>query len=385
MDNTREDERKKFSPCCDPKEVADIITCLSELKDTIDCVLECTNDHSSGIKDRIILCKLLDEIRKIEAKLDNPKFGLKEIKEEIIEINDIVSNSVFGLKEIKNEVRDIEELLSNEVFGLNEIKNEIIEINDLLNNATFGIPELKNEIRIIENNTGLTNNLLTNEIFGLNEIKTEVRSIENMVAEIGNRSLTCANDSIRVCGEGVDNRIRTLRTDMHNVTAALPSASTQSQIGRLFSVAGGFDLTESNRGFILRNPANSGRLMYLHKIIGGNVLDQDVPTNNPGIRVAIRKNPTATVEVAAEERVLNLAFADGTSVVQTERANNILGTDLVLFINDEGRFSERFDGEIIVPPGQFIGVSMFLLNPAADVQLFADLTVIWYELDLPTP
>ena len=187
-DDSREhNERKKNSVlCCDEQEVAKIIACLCELKHTIECVIECTHDHSSANKERIILCILLDEIRRIEAKLDNPLFGLKEIKHEIIEINNIITNSTFGLREIKNEVQDVESLLTNQFFGLNEIKNEIITINDLLNNTSFGIPELKNEIRIIENSTALTNNLLTNQIFGLNEIKNEIRLIENQSALLTN-------------------------------------------------------------------------------------------------------------------------------------------------------------------------------------------------------
>ena len=177
-------ERKKHSLCCDEQEVAKIIACLCELKHTIECVIECTHDHSSATKERIILCILLDEIRRIEAKLDNPLFGLQEIKHEIIEINNIITNSTFGLREIKNEVQDVESLLTNQFFGLNEIKNEIITINDLLNNTSFGIPELKNEIRIIENSTALTNNLLTNQIFGLNEIKNEITGIENKLDDL---------------------------------------------------------------------------------------------------------------------------------------------------------------------------------------------------------
>ena len=190
-DNDRGDNDRKKKPvlCCDQNEIATIVACLCELKNTIDCVLECTCDHSSGIKERIILCKLLDEIRQIEAKLDNPLFGLNEIKHEIIDINNIITNSTFGLREIKNEVRDIDSLLTNQFFGLNEIKNEVITINDLLNNTTFGIPEIKNEIRIIENRTARTNNLLTNQIFGLNEIKNEIRGIENTFANLPN-SLT---------------------------------------------------------------------------------------------------------------------------------------------------------------------------------------------------
>ena len=207
-DNDRGDNDRKKSHvlCCDQNEIATIVACLCELKNTIDCVLECTHDHSSGIKERIILCKLLDEIRRIEAKLDNPLFGLNEIKHEIIDINNIITNSTFGLREIKNEVRDIDNLLTNQFFGLNEIKNEVITINDLLNNTAFGIPEIKNEIRIIENRTARTNNLLTNQIFGLNEIKNEIRGIEN-------QTLLLANDTFGL--NEIKNEIRSIEYALH--------------------------------------------------------------------------------------------------------------------------------------------------------------------------
>lgn len=381
------DELRLSKKCCDPKEVADIVTCLGELKQIIACVLECLDDKSSSTKERIILCVLLDEIRKIEAKLDNPKFGLKEIKEEIIEINEIVSNSVFGLKEIKNEVRDIENLLGNEFFGLNEIKNEIIELNDLLNNTTFGIPEIKNEIRFIENQTTITNNILTNQVFGLNEIKNEIRGIENGL----NRSLSCENDSVRICGEGIDGITRTIRTDQHNVLTALPSASTQSQIGRLFSVAAQdvlFNTAFRNSFSILfDNPPGSGRIMYLDSLFGGTSLE---PPNQPlnyesTIGITLVRDATITGNLVDAETNLNFGFPDDSviRVFVTPTSPNFGGQMVAATREVTGHFFLDFAGRIIIPPGHRISLVLNVRTIIETTNVFAAFTITWYELDEP--
>lgn len=473
----RSDDRKKKHTvlCCDPNEVAKIVTCLSELKDTIDCVLDCTHDHSSGIKERIILCKLLDEIRQIENKLDNPLFGLNEIKSEIIDINDIITNSTFGLKEIKNEVRDIESLLNNQFFGLNEIKNEIITINDLLNNATFGIPELKNEIRIIENSTTTTNNLLTNEIFGLNEIKNEIRGIENTLGDLPNtninintinntvniindtlnnsifglneikneirnienqtvlltndifglneikneirfienqsglltnelfglneikneirgienmlaggpnRFLSCNTDSVSICGLGVDNIIRPIKTDVNNVLATLPSASTHSQIGQLYSLPVIFSVPTTVLGILFSNP--STRTMYLDRIMGG---ARALPVNQPrsyieNTGITILKNVTVLDPgTPLFPTNLNTAFTDTPSVVVTESPGVGGGITIFRAIQLGEYASVDFDGRIVVAPNTNILIFFaFDVPPAGFGSAGYRGTITWYEL-----
>jgi len=187
-----EDSRfKDIKCCCDPDEVKDIIACLCEFKQTIECVLDCFKDHSSCTKERIILCILLGEIRAIEDKLDNPKFGLKEIKNEIKDIEEKLDNPKFGLKEIKNEIRGIENIVAgiNQNVILNDvilidikneirfIENQVTIINNTVNNNVFGLNEIKNEIRFIENQVTIINNTVNNPFFGLNEIKNEIIEI----------------------------------------------------------------------------------------------------------------------------------------------------------------------------------------------------------------
>lgn len=52
--------------------------------------------------------KIIFYLEKILRKLDDPRFGLKEIKKEIIDIEKKLDNPWFGLKEIKKEIKDIE-------------------------------------------------------------------------------------------------------------------------------------------------------------------------------------------------------------------------------------------------------------------------------------
>jgi len=49
------------------------------------------------------------------------------------------------------------------------------------------------------------------------------------------RALTCEKYSIRICGEGIDTNIRTIRTDDRGILAGLSGAAVYAQIGRLFS------------------------------------------------------------------------------------------------------------------------------------------------------
>lgn len=409
-DNARNDNerKKKLALCCDRNEVVNIIACLCELRNTIACVLECTDDHSCDIKERIILCKILDEIRQIEAKLDNPLFGLNEIKHEIIDINNIITNSTFGLREIKNEVRDIEGLLNNQFFGLNEIKNEIITINDLLNNTTFGIPEIKNEIRIIENSTNTTNNLLTNQVFGLNEIKREIRLIENQTILLTNEifglneikneirgienylmtgtpnySLSCSNDSVLICGRGVDNVVRTIKTDAHNVTATLPSASTHSQTGQLFSLTTSLFVQDTSANFLFLFSNPSTKTMYLDKImVGSKVIPTDTLRNYvESIRIRIIKNSLiANLGTPLFPTNLNAGFPDTPSIVVTQNPSS--GGGILIFDTRVlGDYTSiDFDGRIVVPPNTNIIINFILVQPPTGLSVDLSLATTWYEL-----
>jgi hypothetical protein len=160
---------------CQPEQVGNIIECVCELKKTIECVAECFSGHlSSGTKQKILFCLVLQEIKNIEDLLTNKVFGLNEIKNEIRSIENAVLNPTFGLNEIKNEIRNIENTVLSPTIGLNEIKNEIKGIENTLGNFSFNIIlDINNEV------VAGINEIINNEVFGLNEIKNEIRAIEN--------------------------------------------------------------------------------------------------------------------------------------------------------------------------------------------------------------
>ena len=159
---------------CNSVETRDIIACLCELKHTIERIQDCVGKHCHS-KDQIVVCIILEEIKRIENILNNTIFGLPEIKNEIRAIENAIQNPASGLNEIKNEVRNIENILSNLNITIN-IPNEIVGgINDIINNPVFGLNEIKSEIRIIEN-------AVLSPDFGLNEIKNEIKGIENTLA-----------------------------------------------------------------------------------------------------------------------------------------------------------------------------------------------------------
>jgi len=169
---------------CDQNEVSTIIACLNELKQKVACILKCQDEHSSNIKERIIFCILLEEIRKIEQKLDTPCFSLTEIKSEMIDINETVNHSLFGLQEIKNEVRNVEESLINKLFCRSDLENGITKLSEIVSNSTYGIPVINNEVRFIENTVISIDKAIHSPYFGLNEINNKVRFLETNVINI---------------------------------------------------------------------------------------------------------------------------------------------------------------------------------------------------------
>jgi archaellum component FlaC len=157
-------------------------TGLAEIKSevaAIECAIRDLDLHD-------IQCKLNDLAEEVEAvegavdevedKLDNPHFGLEEIKEEIEGIERAVAclnlTPVLGLlNQVKHEVHEIECKLDNPEFGLEEIKEEVRRIECTVTNPETRIPEILEEVEEIEE-------LLENLEFGLEEIKREVAAIE---------------------------------------------------------------------------------------------------------------------------------------------------------------------------------------------------------------
>lgn len=150
------------------------------------------------------------EIKAIEDKLDSPSWGLIEIKNEIKEIENKLDHPETGLGHIKKEIRDIEDKLDSPSFGLMEIKNELKEIENKLDNPNGGLPDIKMEIRDIEAKLDSPN-------FGLAEIKREIREIEEKL----DRLVPPSGDGVLTTGPVVaDNTASSLVVKVENVTNA---------------------------------------------------------------------------------------------------------------------------------------------------------------------
>lgn len=204
------------------------------------------------------------------------------------------------------------------------------------------------------------------------------------------RTLSCATDSVLTCGQGIDGVTRAIRTDVNNVLATLPSASTQSQIGRLFAANGALLLSSLTPGgsIIISNPLTSGRIMYIDSILGGSnispLFTQNLSSAQP-IEIIMRRDSAAgTTE--ASVRNLNYGFPDN-SVMNGTLSTALGNGDVVAYATQTfgSLISLDFSGKIIVPPGHSFSIDALLtgvLEPdTALVQVL--LTVIWYELDIP--
>ncbi|MGE5606196.1 MAG: hypothetical protein ACM3YE_10970 [Bacteroidota bacterium] len=199
------------------------------------------------------------------------------------------------------------------------------------------------------------------------------------------RFLCCDTDSVLACGAGIDNFNHPIRTDANSVLATLPSASVQSQIGRLFSATFGEFLTPESRSrlLIIENPTDSGRIIYLDSVLGGITA---IPGNQP-LSYQTSLSFTLTRDNAIqgspfEERNLNFGFPDNSGMNLFFSNGVHSGTIVAQSLQVFGQFSLDFRGKIIIPPGHNLGIQTFA-GSLSEGNVNMRETVIWYELDLP--
>ncbi len=196
------------------------------------------------------------------------------------------------------------------------------------------------------------------------------------------RSLSCDRDRVGVCGLSVDeSTLSPVKTDMHRVVATLPSASTHSQIGKLFgAVLNIFTNSGINFQLLFNNP--STQTMYLDKIIFGSIVfPREIPQNYlESVLIRIRKN--ATIVDSGEPGVvvnLNTAFPDASSVVLTQNPT-VTGGFTIFNVRTLGYASIDFDGRIVVAPQTNLVVEHLFDDFPLDHSVNFRSTIIWYEL-----
>ncbi|MBP1934264.1 hypothetical protein [Ammoniphilus resinae] len=195
-------------------------------------------------------------------------------------------------------------------------------------------------------------------------------------------NLNCDTDSVSACGLSVDGSThQLLKTDNNRVLATLPSASTHSQIGQLFSTVINVNTNFNEVSQILFSNTSS-KTMYLDKIMCSSVV---VPENTPrnyvsSVIVTIIKNVTIeALGTPLSATNLNTAFPDTASVTVTQNPNALSGT-VIFGIRPLGEYASiDFDGRMIVPPNSNIIVQLlFSLPIVVNVDFWA--TITWYEL-----
>lgn len=203
------------------------------------------------------------------------------------------------------------------------------------------------------------------------------------------RCLSCETDSILTCGKGVDGVTRAIRTDVNNILATLPSAGTHSQIGRLFSIVdnGTVNANFPSGYIIITNPSDSGRIMYLDSVIGGGRLTPTGQELNYKGALGIEIADVPVFEITEDLSIhnLNFGFPSNSAMMAGFNLTRPGGSVVFNMIQIVNPFRLNFEGKIIVPPGNTIaiGVKNYGLSLADPDSVFYEITVIWYELDIP--
>lgn len=205
------------------------------------------------------------------------------------------------------------------------------------------------------------------------------------------RPLSCDTDSILTCGQGIDGITRTIRTDQHNILASLSSSSTHSQVGRLFAVRDGGTLGPAeifSHLIIFRNPPDSGRIMYLNSVIcGTSLLPPNTPLNHvSATKIDLIANPLFIIFEDLTPHNLNLGSSVTSAMMVGAHPQQNGGSPFYSTLQVTNTLQLNFGGEIIIPPDRNIAVRIqtFGLSPASPEVVQFEMTVTWYELELPT-
>ncbi len=206
------------------------------------------------------------------------------------------------------------------------------------------------------------------------------------------RCLSCDTDSVSVCAADQSGNRRIIRSDRNSVLAVLPSSSTQSQIGRLFSCPIDFTLQPGrNLELIITNLPDSGRIMYIDSVyVGSLLLPAEQPLNfESEIGITMRRDSVPGDDASnVVKRNLNFGFGDLDSLMDTTLTilNSPGNQGAIVFQTRQslGLSSFDFSGKIIVPPGHSfsVEVGIRLVIGVSDSVVPIGLTVIWYELDV---
>lgn len=225
-------------------------TCLEKCKPVHDCDSEFSlelrrlvhylNSEFEKIEDscdksKYSFCKVIDGLRRLLCLLNNPNFGLEEIKDEVRNIENKIENPHFGLAEIKEEVANIESTINIVASQIGYISGEVFNIEHKLDNPSFGLAEIKEEVANIESTINICASqmgCLTSDVirigstpdYSLAEIKNEAKE----VLTITDSYEEPANYTTGICS--ADSSANSLVSIIHNSTSSPKTASINTSV-----------------------------------------------------------------------------------------------------------------------------------------------------------
>ena len=159
-------------------------------------ILSLLNDPNFGLPEiKTEVANIETNVGNLQSTLDDPTSGLAEIKAEIQDIDSKLVVSNTDLVQVKNDIQMLKTSLQTLDTKISAIGSDISFIKTTLIDPTFGLQEIKTEVGSIETSvntistdlstaqTGITSlqTTLDDPTNGLAEIKAEIASIEGTV------------------------------------------------------------------------------------------------------------------------------------------------------------------------------------------------------------
>ncbi|MUT65144.1 hypothetical protein [Paenibacillus sp. NEAU-GSW1] len=168
-------------------------------------------------------------------------------------------------------------------------------------------------------------------------------------------------------------------------TAESTESAVSDQLSRLFSIQASNSASlgilggSVNVSVRIDNPANSGRTLYLKKIIGNTSISLSLLSSFSG-QVTALSGGTLTSPSTVVPANLHLG-SSVTSVAATTSSTSAVsgGTTFVLYPLFPGGFGIDFNGSVNVPPGQTLSANVVGSLSVLGV-LGTAIEVIWWEI-----
>lgn len=190
------------------------------------------------------------------------------------------------------------------------------------------------------------------------------------------RYLSCETDNILTCGQFSPGILQTVATDREGNIIATSAATKHSQLGQLFGISNNTVSVPVGQPLWLQltNPANSGRVLHLQRIVGGineGACEINLYQNAPPLE---NSNPVPITR-------RNWGAANTSIAVATISANSgpVFVSLLQNTFHTAGYFKLEFQGELVIPSAatnQTFTLQLINVSPAT---INADVTIVWSE------